>query len=72
MEREFVRETHHQRASITDRPRRRTILVNSLPRPAVYNLPFWKYPAMEAERINILANRLADLSGRCTELRRYL
>jgi len=27
---------------------------------------------MEAERINILANRIADLSGRCTELRRYL
>ncbi|HUW38423.1 MAG TPA: peptide chain release factor 2 [Rhodocyclaceae bacterium] len=27
---------------------------------------------MEAERINILANRLTDLSGRCTELRRYL
>jgi len=27
---------------------------------------------MEAERINILANRLSDLTGRCTELRRYL
>ena len=42
------------------------------PGPPVYNLPFWKPALMEAERINILANRLSDLTGRCTELRRYL
>jgi len=41
-------------------------------RQRVYNSPFWKRTKMEAERINILANRLADLGGRCTELRRYL
>ena len=38
----------------------------------VYNLLFWKRVLMEVERINILANRLSDLTGRCTELRRYL
>jgi len=29
-------------------------------------------PVMEAERINAVANRIADLSGRGEQLRRYL
>ena len=39
----------------------------------MYNLAFRKSSiAMEAERLNSLANRLTDLSAREQDLRRYL
>jgi hypothetical protein len=42
--------------------------------PAVYNFRAFSGPdiRMEAERINAIANRLADLARREAELRRYL
>jgi hypothetical protein len=35
-------------------------------------LPPLTWNAMEAEQLNIIANRLADLAQRAAELRRYL
>jgi hypothetical protein len=44
--------------------------------PAVYNAEFIHHAGrvliMEAEQLNIIANRLVDLGQRATELRRYL
>lgn len=38
-----------------------------------YNRPFSREESsMEAERLNLIANRLADLDSRGQELRRYL
>ena len=48
---------------------------NGLNRPAgVYNPVFYSAlgTIMEAEQLNIIANRLADLAQRTAELRRYL
>ena len=38
----------------------------------MYNLPLFQGIPMEAERINAIANALADLNNRTGELRRYL
>ena len=38
----------------------------------IYNLTFSGVPAMEAEKINAITRRLADVEGRTSELRRYL
>jgi len=43
-------------------------------RPGAYNCGLSPFAGtvMEAERINAVANRIADLSGRGEQLRRYL
>jgi hypothetical protein len=38
----------------------------------MYNLQLFQSISMEAERLNAIANALADLNNRTGELRRYL